>query len=278
MADLIMEVPMEKVEVRSRKAGLPKRLLKRIYSLYCSKQTFFRISKKEARELATRDFFRKRNRRIVVKAGLRVHIVRNAVEQNAVQVDWLNVLDHFGKDTTKPAIPSNPTAKPATVSVHEVDYLLRDRKPAPVGTQYEDEQRFSNDFTQEEASMLHLILLDESLGLLKISRSKSTRQEILRWVFRPKLAQHPRKPKQLVDTLRIPFNFRLCCSMAGVGWEQVQDGLLPLLSEAERKQYANYAEIGDGTLRNTRGGAGHATRRRREQPAHTEKNHELRFS
>jgi hypothetical protein len=269
---------MEKVEVRSRKAGLPKRLLKRIYSLYCSKQTFFRISKKEARELATRDFFRKRNRRIVVKTGLRVHMVRNTVEQNAVQVDWLNVLDHFGADSAKPATPSNAASTPAAVAVHEVDYLLRDRKPAPAGTQYEDEQRFSNDFTQEEASMLHLILLDESIGLLKTSRSKSTRQEILRWVFRPKLAQHPRNPKQLVDTLRIPFNFRLCCSMAGVGWEQVQDGLLPLLSEAERKQFEHYAEIGDGTLRNSRGGTGHATRRRREPPAHAEKNHELRFS
>ncbi|MCE2724202.1 MAG: hypothetical protein LW865_13105 [Betaproteobacteria bacterium] len=246
-----------------RKVGLPKRLLKRLYASCCNKHLLFRISRKEVRELALRDLFRKRNRRAVVQAGLRIHMVRNSVAQLGDQVDWLHVYDHLVPQASRPSPADN-----SAVIVDELDYLLTERKPAPSGSQYEDEVRFANCFDEEETKWLHLLLLDESLHTLATSTSKSAREDVLRWVFRPRFAQHPRNKTQTISTDLLPFNFRLCCSMGGFGWEQVQDGLLRLLTPEERNQYATYAEVGDRTFRHSWSGKRHASRRRRQPSEH----------
>ena len=224
----------------SDKPRLPKRVLDRILKMY-KEQTLFRISKKEAVKLAVRDYYMRRNRSRIIKAAIRIQIVRNCSTQHQ-QLTWHGVFDHM--------MPSHsPTIGPAP-HVKEFDFLLQDKPETRVRPTTE-KLTASNQLTDEQFARLHFMVLDEALGSLAKSKNKKVRNDVLRWVFRPKLVAHPNPARPPVQTRRVPFNFQLCCSVVGVDGGEIQDQLLPLLSAEEKAFYEQFIKHGDRPVRCT---------------------------
>lgn len=210
-----------------------KRFIKRAL-LAAGESSLFKVSRSEAEALAKRAWFKKHNRDLIVKASLRVRLVRDLVYVQE-ELSWANVLDGM-----------SPTDPPKLGRCKEVDAVL-----APQGRDYRYVHAADfkgHKFTDESVRKLHLIVLETAVEAVVVGAGAKERQEALRWIFRPPVVLHPTPGKPPVKTSRIPFNFRLCCQMAVADPDAVQDRILSQMDANERKAYEVFKVSGDGEI------------------------------
>jgi len=257
----------------SKQPGALKRFINRALAA-TSESRLFKISRREVEALAKRAWFMRHNRELIIKQSLRLRLVKDdAVVPE--QLSWAAVFDGLMPfDTSEHDLPH----------VREVEAIFLPKvRRASASTQDECcAVARPVKFTESGVQRLHLIVLETAVEAALINKSRKAKEDALRWIFRPEVVAHPSAGRLPIRTSKIPFNFRLCCSMVGSDPGEVQQRILDKLDANERTHYEYFSSCGDGEisnrgLRNPGRGKRHGPSRGWHTPADTEENSGLRL-
>lgn len=76
-------------------------------------------------------------------------------------------------------------------------------------------------WTDEEVSRLHSVLLEQSIKALAAKGNANQKKEILDWIFAPDI--YGIDENKFVYADQIPFSFQLCCKLEGIEPDVIRD-------------------------------------------------------